>query len=171
VDVWNSPALENAIRLRKQIRDEIDRKFDPFKGWLPSNIVYEDSIYPTYDYEAEQAYEQAGFDLMQIASQNQDNPMKDSDWINAGVSIDYIYSKGVRGKPPGHQFFLNYMGRDINNPSNYESNYLNALMITHDQEVKDAKQKYYKDLLSVHGSLQGAWEFLQMTIDVAGPSD
>jgi hypothetical protein len=164
---------DRPIKERKTLDDkihaEIDHRFDPFSGWLPLSVKYETSEYPTYDYYALNAYEQAGFDLIQIASNNQDNPMKEDDWLNSDVDIDYIYSKGVRGQPPGHKFFLNYMGRDVNNPSNYEANYLNALMTTHPQQLKDAKDAYYEQLIFVHGSSLGAWEYLQMSIGVNGP--
>ncbi len=155
--------------LKDLIMKEIDRRFDPFTGWLPAGFNYEASGFPTEDYYAEQAYMQAGYDIMQIASQNQNNPMTEQDWLNSDADIDYIYSKGVRGQAPGHQFFLNYMGRDINNPSNYEANYLNALMVTHKKELGKAKGAYYDQLLSQHGSLQASWDFLQMNIGVNGP--
>lgn len=61
------------------------------------------------------------------------------------------------------------MGRDIENPSNYEANYLNALMVSHPRELNKAKEQYYNDLLSTNGTLEVAWDWLQMTIDVAGP--
>jgi hypothetical protein len=163
--------LGNTNQLDGLIQQEIDRRFDPFIGWFPADFDYAASEYPTYDYYAEQAYEQAGYNLLQIAARNQDNPMTDDDWLNAGVPIEYIYNKGVGAKAPGHQFFLNYMDRDIKNPSNYEANYLNALMTTHDYELYKAKNLYYQQLLFENGSLQGAWEFLQMTIDIAGPDN
>jgi hypothetical protein len=157
-------------KLKELIRQEIDRRFDPFTGWLPTSINYAESEFPTYDYYAEQAYEDAGYDILQIASQNGDNPMTLEDWENAeNIDIDYIYSKGVRGQPPGHKYFLNYMGRDINNPSNYEANYLNALMETHPIQVDKAKTQYYNDLMTAHGSLQATWDYLQMTMDAMGP--
>ena len=168
ISCLGKPTTEEG-KLRELIRQEINRRFDPFTAWLSAGFNYEASEYPTYDYYAEQAYEQAGFDLFQIASQNQDNPMTLDDWENSDVDIDYIYSKGVRGQPPGHKFFLNYMGRDINNPSNYEANYLNALMETHEIQVDKAKTQYIQQLISQHGSLQAVWDYLQITMDAMGP--
>jgi hypothetical protein len=154
--------------LNSLIHTEIDRRFDPIRGWLPPSVTYEDSEYPTDDYNALGAYEQAGVDFFQAASNNQDNPMTDNDWLSSDVRIDYIYAKGVRNQPPGYYFFLHYMGRDVNNPSNYEANYLNALMTTHPQQVNDAKGAYYDQLMYQYGNSQGAWEFLQMSIGVNG---
>jgi hypothetical protein len=164
------PSTEEG-RLKELIQQEIDRRFDPYIGFFPPNFHYADSEFPQLDFLTEQAYEQAGYNLIELGSQNMDNPMRDDDWQKAGVPIDYIYSKGIWAKAPGHQFFLQYMGRDINNPSNFEANYINALMSTHPLQLYRAKTAYYDQLLSEHGSLSGAWEYLQMSIDVAGPAD
>jgi hypothetical protein len=164
-----SPKKDEKSKLEDLIRREIDRRFDPFIGWLPVGFDYASSQYPTEDYYAEQAYEQAGYNLLLIGSQNQNNPMTEDDWLNSDVDIEYIYTKGIRTRAPGHKFFLNYMNLDVANPSNYEANYLNALMATHPEQVNAAKNAYYEQLLFTNGSLQGAWEFLQMNIDVAGP--
>jgi hypothetical protein len=60
------------------------------------------------------------------------------------------------------------MGRDTNNSSNYEANYLNALMVTHEQQLTDAKEQYYLVLVSEHGSLQTAWDFLHIKVGPKG---
>jgi hypothetical protein len=145
---------------------EIDKRFDPFNSSLPG---FEGSALKLNSFLALEAYEKAGYDLMQIASEGRENPMTEMDWFNAGVDIDYIYVYGVRGKSPGVQFFLDVMDIPLENPSNFEPNYVNALMITHQDELKMAKTRYYDSLKSIYTTPLTMWEFLQMEIGVAGP--
>ncbi|HIE25166.1 MAG TPA: hypothetical protein EYP74_04115 [Anaerolineales bacterium] len=97
-----------------------------------------------------------------------------SDWEDAGVELDYIYSYGLRSQSVGTQLLLSELElefRGNNAIANYEPNYVNALAEAHPDGFRDAKKTYTEILVDKHKTPEMIWEWLQLNPGVAGPID
>jgi hypothetical protein len=155
-------------KLESLIKEEIARRVDPYKGWLPIGVPYEGSIYEELDNYALEAYYEAGIDIYQLATNLLNNPTDEEFWLNSEVPIEYLYAKGLVKKAPGAIYILAYFGLDTSYFANYESNYLNALIVTHPASVDRIMDRYNQNLLDTYGSTIYALEFLQLSFKLAG---
>jgi len=160
-----------------ELREAIDLVFDPYRGTLPEDLVYEDSIYEKLNNALAEAYQNCGYDLQTIAYTLETNPMTEQtfeDCLSESVIIDadtgYEYSTFdwlekrliFGGKNEFYALFLKTVNVDTTNLLNFEPNYLNALMNAKKNKVQMIKTKLITDLLERnYGDPSEALEFLE----------
>lgn len=58
-----------------KLRESIDLLFDPYRGTLPEDLIYEGSVYEKLNIALAEAYRNCGYDLETIAYTSKSNPM------------------------------------------------------------------------------------------------
>ena len=148
----------------------VDGEFDPYSAYIPSNGVNTDlAIY--YNGLAYDAYSRSGYDLEMIAKLGINNPMTVYDFADADVPIEWIEMTSPGRRTPGQIFFIQSMRLDTDSVTNYEPNYLHAMMEAHPIELQLAKQNYYDALINVAGDEKAAYELWTLRDELTGPFD
>ncbi len=123
---------------------------------------------------ASKAYEIAGYDLTSLRSFKQPNPMEMSDWGNAGVEKECIYTYGFRSQSIGVQKFLDALDieyRGNEHIMNYEPNYVQALIETNPRVYDRVKSNYLAELYEKLGTPEDLAGYFELNFGVNGPID
>jgi hypothetical protein len=69
---------------------------------------------------------------MQLAQQGENNPLYQPQYYDPGLDAEFNKDLPGRMNHKPYEIFIRTMNLDLNNKWNYEPNYLESLMITHD---------------------------------------
>jgi hypothetical protein len=148
------------------LRREVDQEFDPYLFLNADNVDTSSAIY--YNGLAFDAYRIKGYNLEMIAALGINNPMTVSDFATSGVPIEWIEIMNPRRRTPATAFFLQEMRLNPENVTNYETNYLVAMMEANPDALFQAKENYYNALIDVTGSVQNAYELFLLSDELYG---
>jgi hypothetical protein len=160
-----------------ELKEAVDLLFDPYRGTLPEDLMYEDSVYDELNNALAEAYRNCGYDLSTIAITTNSNPMtekKFEDCLSESVIIDadsgdefstydWLEKRLIYGgEDPFYALFLRTINVDTTNLLNFEPNYLYAQMETNKDELLKIKSNLIIDLLeNNNGDPTEALEFLE----------
>jgi hypothetical protein len=178
---WSIQGFEPTATLSPEmieVVEAINLLFDPYRGTLPEDLIYEDSVYEELNNALAEAYRNCGYDLRSIAYKLGSNPMTEKKFeeclsmseITDPISqekfstYDWLEKRLIfGGENPAYSEFLKKVGIDPNNPINYEPNYLNALMAAHSRRVQRAKDEFLMRLMNFHSNdASKALEYLEL---------
>ena len=163
-----------------ELVEAIDLLFDPYRGTLPDEMIYADSIYEKLDRALAEAYRNCGIDLGMIAYTSTNNPMTEQKFFDCTTTVevkdpdpfsnvqystlDWMYKRIISsGENPAYSIFLIRIGVDRKNPLNFEPNYLDALMHAYPEEVKRTKGTILTRVLELNnGDPTEALEFMEI---------
>jgi hypothetical protein len=165
----------------------LDELFDPFN--MPPGQPYEGTIYEEMDRILAGAYAYYGYDLAELAASGEDNPLTED------MFVAYLAAEGLmfvtdpatgdevpvlawlqattrRGHAEPYALALRRIGNlDMDNPLNYERNYLAALFAAHSFQVEQARLSFIHDIVAVFGDdAAGTYEYL-LQLDAMGTEE
>ena len=160
-----------------ELKEAVDLLFDPYRGTLPDDLIYGDSVYEKLNNALAEAYRNCNYDLDTIAYTTRSNPMTEKSFeaclsesviidSNSGdefSTFDWLEKRLIfGGENPYYGLFLGRVNVDTKNISNFEPNYLNALMEKNAYKLARIKADIISDLLDQNnGDPMEALQYLE----------
>jgi RHS repeat-associated protein len=148
--------------------EQINQQFDPFAPYFGGN-----GGAPPYDVMENnrlvlEAYKLEHYDLWTLGARGLDNPLTVEQFANHGVDIEWVEFANPSRRTSGQAIFMDTMRLNPDWTTNYEPNFLNAVMQTHPGEVSSSKQDYYDRLIAINGDAQAAYGWLLISKELIG---
>ena len=145
-----------------------DRFFDPFLFAISDDITYEDSPLQAEDRDLARIYAEYNEDLEDLGRNLENNPLDEDDFVDADANLRWLYFRtGANSTRGPFRDMLITLGLDPNRVSNYEPNYLDAVIRYNPEPISLYKEAVQHNIVYGRGYYE-AWKWLQTEFELVG---